>query len=108
MDAVNKKRANPAKTSEQREQQLINLAYNEAEKRLANSTASSQVVTHFLKLGSQRAKLELERIRQENLLLQAKTEAIQSGKRVEELYTKALEAMRRYTGETIPDEEFDD
>jgi hypothetical protein len=104
MDASNKKREKPkrksppAKTAEGRENQLISLAIDLAEKQLANGTASAQVQTHFLKLGTVRARLELEKIEQENLLLAAKTDAIESGKKIEELYSEALAAMRSYQG----------
>ena len=57
------------------------------------------MLTHFLRLGTVRAKLELEKIQQENLLLAAKTDALESAKRVEELYAKALTAMRAYQGQ---------
>jgi hypothetical protein len=67
-------------------------------KQIEDGTASSQVITHFLKLGSPREKLERERLAAENDLLHAKREALQSSARIEELYTKAMEAMRSYKG----------
>lgn len=88
----------PATTDEGREKQLISLAVNLAEKQLAEGSASSQVITHFLKLASTREKLEQERLQRENLLLSAKVEQIASGKRIEELYETALNAMRTYAG----------
>lgn len=103
MDAVNKKRERskrpPGKTMKEREDQLINLAASLAEKQLAGGTASAQVITHFLRLGTTKALLEKEKLRQENLLLEAKTEALHSAKRVEELYAEALKAMRTYNGQ---------
>lgn len=100
MDAANKKRGRrpPAITPEGRENELISLAIDLAEKQLAAGTASAQVQTHFLRLGTVKAKLELEKIKQENLLLAAKTDAIASAKRIEELYEEALSAMRSYQG----------
>lgn len=104
MDAPSKKREKtkrrraPAKTVEARENQLISLAVDLAEKQLAEGIASAQVITHFLKLGTMRAKLEMEKLRQENELLGAKTEALQSAKRIEALYGEALSAMREYQG----------
>ena len=86
----------PALTPEARENQLISLAVDLAEKQLQEGTASSQVITHYLKLGSTKERLEKEKLAEENKLLKAKTEAIQSQKRVEELYSEALDAMRRY------------
>lgn len=89
----------PATTPEGRENQLIALAVDLAEKQIKEGTVSSQVLTHYLKLGSSREKLEQERLRRENHLLSAKAEAMASAKRVEELYGKALNAMRSYAGE---------
>lgn len=90
----------PALTPEARENQLIALAVNLAEKQLAEGTASSQVISHYLKLGSTKARLEKETLELEKGLLQAKIEALQSQKRVEELYANALAAMRSYQGDT--------
>lgn len=92
-----KKRA-PGKTLESRENQLISLAVDLAEKQLSKGTASSQVITHYLKLGSTKERLEKEKLIQENQLLKAKTEALQSQKRIEELYSEAIKAMRTYNG----------
>lgn len=88
----------PATTLEGRENQLISLAFDLAEKMIKNGTASSQVLTHFLKLGSTREKLEQQKLQRENLLLSAKVDAISSAKRIEELYEAALNAMRTYAG----------
>ena len=88
-----------ATTLDGREQQLVALAVDEAERQIRAGTASAQVVTHFLKLGSTREKLEQERIAHENELLVAKREALASQARVEELYSKALGAMRQYSGQ---------
>lgn len=93
----------PATTPEGREQQLTAYAYNLAEKQLIEGTASSQTIQHFLKLGSTRERLEQERLRNENLYLSAKIEAAASSKRSEELYGKALRAMRQYTGQDVDD-----
>ena len=92
------KKIRPALTPEARENQLIALAVDLVEQRLLDGTASSQETTHFLKLGSMKNRLEMEKLKEENKLLQAKTESIQSAKRVEELYTEAINAMRRYSG----------
>lgn len=98
-----RKKFQPAKTPEGRENQLISLAADLAERQLTNGTASSQVITHFLKLGSTREKLEQERLHRENLLLSAKVDQIASSKRIEELYETALNAMRTYAGRNILD-----
>ena len=97
----------PALTPEARENQLIYLATDLAEKQLREGTASSQVITHYLKLGSTKEKLEREKLEEENKLLRAKTENLQSQKNVEEVYLKAIEAMKRYSGNGDVDDEYD-
>lgn len=94
-------RRRPAKTPEARENQLVALAFDLAESQLKDGSASSQVITHYLKLGSSREKLEQERLRGEVILLKNKAEAMASAKRVEELYGKALNAMRSYAGQPV-------
>jgi hypothetical protein len=89
----------PASTLEGREGQVVGLAVDLAEKQIRAGTASSQVITHFLKLGSTREGLEQERIRRENLLLEGKLEALASQTRIEELYSEALSAMKSYSGQ---------
>jgi len=94
-----KKRAHaPARTVESREDQMISLAVDLAEKQLSAGTASAQVITHYLKLATTRERLEKEKLEKENELLRAKTEEIQSRKKVEDLYANALKAMRTYSG----------
>lgn len=94
----------PALTSDAKEKQMISLAEDLAEQQLRDGTASSQVITHYLKLATARERLEREKLEKENQLLIAKAEALQSAKRVEELYTNALNAMRNYSGQGDPDE----
>ena len=89
----------PALSPEARENQLVSLAVDRAEQQLRDGTASSQVITHYLKLGSSRARLEQEKLANEVELIKRKTEALQSAKRIEELYENALNAMRRYGGQ---------
>jgi hypothetical protein len=89
----------PATTPEGRENQLISRAVDLAEKQMIEGTASAQVITHYLKLGSSREKLEQERLANENSLLVAKREAMASAARVEELYGAAINAMRAYAGQ---------
>ena len=98
----------PARTPEARENQMIALAVELAEKQLMEGTASSQVITHFLKLGSTKEKIEKEILVKQKDLITAKTEQIQSQKRIEELYGDALNAMRRYSGTKPIDEEDED
>ena len=96
----------PALTPEARENQMIALAVDLVEQRLLDGTASSQETTHFLKLGSMKNRLEMEKLQEENRLLKARTEALQSAKRVEELYSEAIKAMRRYSGQGNDDDEY--
>ena len=91
-------KSRPGLTPESRENQLISLAIDLAEKQLRDGTASSQVISHFLKLGSTVNMLEKGKLAKELELITAKTEAIKSGKNVEELYKAALDAMRSYSG----------
>ena len=93
-----KSKLKPALTPEARENQLIYLATDLAEQQLRDGTASSQVITHYLKLGSSKERLEKEILAENKKLLAAKTESLQSSKRIEELYTNAIAAMRRYSG----------
>lgn len=93
----------PARTAEGRENQLIALAYDLVEKRLREGTATSQETTHFLKMGSAKERKELAILDKQEKLLAAKTEALESTKRIEELYANALQAMRSYSGESSDD-----
>ena len=99
------RRRAPALTPEDREDQLIALAIDLAEKKLMDGTASNQIVAHYLKLGSTRERLEKEKLQKENELLRARTESLQSAKNMEELYKNALDAMRIYRGENQDDDE---
>ena len=94
----------PALTPEARENQCISLAMDLAEQQLRDGTASSQVITHFLKAGASRAELEKEKLRKENLMLEAKTKAYQSSEEIKELYEGAIKAMRIYQGQGDPDD----
>ncbi len=92
------KKPRAARTIEGRERQLVNLAVDLAEKQLREGTASSQVITHYLKLGSTREKLEMERLRHENELTKAKTKSIESGINMEDLVSDAIRAIKEYRG----------
>lgn len=92
------KRTPPALTAEGRENQLISLAYDLVEQRLRDGTATSQETTHFLKMGSLKERKELEIMEKQSILLDAKADALASTKRIEELYTNAIEAMKSYNG----------
>jgi len=95
-----------AMTPERRENQLTAAAYDLAERQIADGSASAQVVTHFLKLGSSRQKLENDKLKSENALLNARIESLQSNARMEELYERAIHSMRRYSGQSVDEEEY--
>jgi hypothetical protein len=89
---------------------MVSLAVELAEKQLREGTASAQVVTHFLKLGSSRDRLEQEKLRNENELTRAKIDSYANAEDMKELYSKAMQAMSAYSGnEVMPDEtDYDD
>lgn len=95
----------PAKTPEAREQQMISAAIDLAEKQIREGTASAQVITHYLKLASSREKLEQQRLIGQIDLEKAKVESHGSEKKIEELYTNAMQAMRTYSGQEVFDED---
>jgi|SRR5690606_38287289 len=108
-ESSSRPRRPPATTPEARENQLIALAYDAAEREMANGTASSQVITHFLKLGTERERLEREKLAHENELLKARKEALVAGASSQELYEAAIAAFRGYAPSSVPDEEvYDD
>lgn len=99
-----KRAMRPALTPEARENQMIALAVDLAEQQLRDGTASSQLITHYLKLGSTRERLEHELKLKELELMAAKTEQIKSTQRSEELMKQAINAFRNYAGQGEPDE----
>lgn len=99
-----KPRMRPATTPDAREKQLASAAYDLAEERLLNGTASAQEIVYFLKIGSMREKAERERLAEENKLLRAKTKAIENEEENKVLYEQAIKAMRNYGGYGDPDE----
>lgn len=103
-----KRRQRPGMSVEARENQLISLAVDLAEKQLREGTASSQVITHYLKLGSTKERIEKDILVKQKELIEAKTEALHSAKRIEELYSDALRAMRDYRGESDLEDDEDD
>ena len=106
-DDDDRRQSSPARTSEAREVQLSSAAYDLAERQIREGTASSQVLTHFLKAGSMRERLEQQRIEHEIELMAVKRENLEAQTRVEELYVNAIEAMRSYVGGE-PIEPFED
>jgi len=102
-----KRRQAPGRTVESRENKIISKAYDLVEKRIDRGTATSQEVSHFLKVGSTLAQLEKEKLEKENALLQAKKESLESQKKIEELYASAMKAFGIYRGEEIEDDSED-
>lgn len=89
----------PARSLEARENQMIALAVDLAEQQLRDGTASSQVITHYLKLGSTREKIEQRNKELDTELKAAKAEAIRAAERIEDIYAEAIASMKRYAGE---------
>lgn len=100
------RRRRPALTPEARENQMIALAVDAAEQRLLDGTASSQLITHYLKLGSTREKKENAILDKQIELIDAKVENLKSTKKTEELYANALKAMKKYSGQDDYDDEY--
>ena len=98
------KKVRPALSEDAREKQLMSLAIDLVEQRLIDGTASSQETTHFLKLASSEARLKKKILEKEMELMEAKTQSIKSQQRSEELYEKALKAMRSYSGQDDSDD----
>ena len=103
-----KRTSRTAMSPEAYENHLINLSYKAVEKRILDGTATAAELVHFLRQGSIKEQLELEKLKKENALLTAKTENIQSQKEVKELYSEAISAFRRYSGMPLMDEDEDE
>lgn len=99
----NRRRQAPAATPEGRELQMVSYAFDLAEQQLLDGTASAQVITHFLKYGSEQNKLEREKLRKDNLLAQARVDQISKQSENSELYTEVIQAMKIYAGDTGAD-----
>ena len=102
------KKGRPAITPEARENQMIALAMDLVEQRLRDGTASSQETTHFLKLATNKSRLENEMMQKQNELISAKTESIRAEKERENLFKEAIAAMKRYSGHGGDSDESDD
>lgn len=102
-----KRKRKPARSPEARLNQCIALAYDLAEQQLLDGTASSQVITHFLRLGTETAEIEKENLRKQGKLLDAKAGAYESAEEMKALYKDAMTAFARYSGNVgaIEDEE---
>lgn len=108
MKSTKNRKIRPALSPEARENQLIALATDLVEQRLLDGTASSQETTYFLKQGSVKTRYEIEKLKEENALLKAKTESIQSQKNIEELYNKAIKALKSYSGRSEEEDNNDE
>lgn len=95
---VEKTKNTPALSPGAKENELCALAVSMAEQQLRDGTATSQVLTHFLRLATERESLEKARLIEENKLLKAKTAALESAQSSERLALEAIEAMKRYSG----------
>lgn len=93
----------PALTPEARENEMIALATDRAEEQLRNGTASSQVIVHYLKLGSTKERIEKEILERQKELIESKTESIKAARKAEEDYERVLDALRRYSGQDDDD-----
>ena len=98
----------PARTPEARENNLVGMAWDRLEERVANGTATAGELLAIMKLGTRKERLERELTEKKMELMQAKTEALQSAKKVEELYGEAIAAFKRYNGVFDEGEEDDD
>jgi hypothetical protein len=98
----------PARSPDERENQLVEAATDLAENQLRDGSASAQVITHYLKLGSSRERLEQQRLKNEVLLMDMKREQMASEMRTEDMMRRALNAMRGYSGLDEPDEGLED
>lgn len=107
-DSIPQRPMRPALTPEGREAQMISLAMDLVEQRLRDGTATSQETTHFLRLATRQSDMERKLMEKELELKEAKTQQIKSQARIEELYTNALDAMRRYSGHSNEDGNYTD
>lgn len=98
-------KSRPPQSQEARDAMMISLAYDAAEKQIREGTASSQVITHFLKLGSEKVRMETEKLALERDLVVAKTEKMKSDQRAEERFEAVIKAMRKYNGDLNHDDD---
>ena len=106
--AEKRRRKSTARTVEAKENEMIGLAIDEAERRIRDGTASSQIISHYLKLGSTREQLEKDILREKKKLLRAQTKAAESSERIEKLYEEAIKAMKRYSPDSNDYDEDED
>lgn len=100
-----KQKLPPAKTPEARENQIIAAAWDLAEERILDGTASNALLVQCLRMGSTKERIEKELMSERIRNTKIKTEAIESEKRMDEIYAKALNAMRIYSGRSPYEDE---
>lgn len=105
---MSERRRKTAATPEERENQLIAMAYDLAEEQIRTKTASAMVLTHFLKLATQKEQLEREILTEQRKLVTAKRESIDAARRNDTIYEEALKAMQTYSGTGIFDHDYPD
>ena len=94
---MSKQNMTPPLNDEAQETKLVALALKQAQQHLEEGTASSQIVTHFLRLGSLKAQVELEKLELENRLLEEKILAERSGQQLNEMFGEVLAALKSYS-----------
>lgn len=105
-ESSGEKKIRPALSPENEENQLIAMANNLAKQRILDGTASDSLIIQFVKAGTVKARLENERLEEENKLLRAKTESIKSQKEVDESYKKVIAALKEYSGVATYEDEY--
>jgi len=95
----------PALTEEALENIMFMKATELAYQQMCDGTASSQVITHYLKLGSTKERIEREILEKQKDLLIAKTDSIKNSEVSETMYKEAIEAFRSYSGQGYTDDE---
>ena len=104
-DTKKKSSSRAAMSPEAYENHLINISYKAVEKRIESGEATAAELVHFLRQGSLREQLELEKLRKENELLKTKADSIKSQEEIKALYADAIGAFRKYSGQPATDEE---
>ena len=90
----------PATTPEEQENRMISLAVELAEKQLRDGTAATPLINHYLRLATVKERKEVEKLALETELLKARTDQIGSAARSDQMYEKAINAFREYSGST--------
>lgn len=102
------RRRSPAKTPEERESVLVSKSLNLIEKQIDDGTISSTVLSIYARAGTERDRLEKERLRSENDVLVKKLETMEAAVDVKNLMEDALSAFRGYSGASARDDDEDD